>query len=885
MLESIKIKYKTFMITIKRWIDTTLQGTHDHYSCYLPGNISSLSSFILKRIFSGVKVDKIQTPILNNIQKDAIVVYVTKHKSYLEYLFYQIRYKQEGFPFPEIGFDYKVFLWQPLSRIFKILLAHLDFFYHNLSFPDPYKSGYIKQELINGRSALLSLVEKKGFYRRFVKAKTDPIRYLIEMQKSIDRPIYIIPQLMFFSKKPDRSNPTITDILFGTEAKPGKIRQGITLFKSPGKVFIEISDPVNLKDFLKLAENPEHSYEYLSLLLRRNLLFQINRHRQNITGPVLKSREELKEDILTNDRIQKYMDNYSETRGIPIKKVRKEANSYLEEIAAKYNIDIIKITAVVIRWLTGTMFEGVVVNNDALNRIKRMYQEGPLIFVPCHKSHIDYLILSYIMFENNLPCPHIAAGKNLSFWPLGPIFRGGGAFFIRRTFKGSVLYSKIFAEYIRKLLEEGFNIEFFIEGGRSRTGKLMLPKLGLLSILLNAYKDGACEDMILVPVYIGYDRVMEESSYLHEIEGGQKKPESLLQIFNARKLLKKRYGKIYIKFHEPVSLNKVLSQAGTPVKNLTSKALNTLCRNVGHRIINAINRITVVTAQGLVASALLNCSRKRFSVDHLMSIVETYTNYLVSQNAHLSDTLLLDHDRAVEQTFDSYIQLKFVESIMEDQVSTDKKSLSSDTQFMVNVNKRPVLEYYKNNCIAYFIPAAFTATAILEKDTFQFSASDLYAGYTFLQKFFKNEFAYDVDRTPEDFVQNNIKAFVDNDLLTPHQNMPDNYSLTSAGYKKLKNFSAFLKTYFESYWIVLNFFMHHPPNSVEVKERFRKIQAIGNRMYKNYEIERKEALSKITFENGVDYFISQNIKGSDNNDAINFYSDKIKRYLNILSDN
>lgn len=488
------------------------------------------------------------------------------------------------------------------------------------------------------------------------------------------------------------------------------------------------------------------------------------------------------------------------------------------------------------------------------------------------------------MFENNLPCPHIAAGKNLSFWPLGPIFRGGGAFFIRRTFRGAILYSKIFAEYIRKLLEEGFNIEFFIEGGRSRTGKLMRPKLGLLSILLNAYKDGACDDMIMVPVYIGYDRVLEESSYLHEIEGGQKKPESLLQIFKARKLLKKRYGKIYIQFHEPVSLNKVLSQAGTPIKSLTSKEMNTLCRNVGHRIINAINKITVVTAHGLVASALLNCSRKRFSIDQLMSIIETYTNYLVSKNAHLSDTLLLDRDRALEQAFDSYIQLKFVERIMEDQDSKDKQSRSPDNQFMVNVNKRPILEYYKNNCIAYFIPAAFTATAIFEKETFQFSASDLYDGYAFLQKFFKNEFAYDVDRTPENFVQDNIKAFVDNDLLTPHKNMPDNYSLTSAGYKKLKTFSAFLKSYFESYWIVLNLFMHNPPNSIEVKERYRKIQAIGNRMYKSNQIELKEALSKITFENGADYFISQNIKGSDNSDAINFYADKIKRYLNILSD-
>ena len=880
MLASIKIKYTSFRTVIKRWIETTRQGAHNQYSCYLPGNIGSLSSFILQLIFSGIKVNNIQTSILNKIPKDAIVVYVTKYKSYFEYLFYHTRYRQEGLPFPEIGFGYKVFLWQPLSRIFNILLGHLDYFYHNLSFPDPYKSGYIKQGLLNGRFALLSLVEKKDFYRRFVKAETDPIRYLVEMQKLIDRPIYIIPQLMFFGKTPPRAHPSITEILFGTEAKPGKIRRVITLLNSPEKIFIEISDPVNLKDFLQLAENQEHSCEYLSLLLRRNLLFQINRHRQSITGPVLKSREELKENILTSVRAQKFMEHYSKVRNTPIKKVHKEANSYLEEIAANYNVATVKIVAAAVKWLMGTLFEGVIVNDDIFNRIKSMYQKGPIIFVPCHKSHIDYLILSCILYENNMPCPHIAAGKNLSFWPLGALFRGGGAFFIRRNFRGAILYSKIFTEYVRKLLEDGFNIEFFIEGGRSRTGKLMLPKLGLLSILLNAYKDGACDDMIFAPVYIGYDRVMEESSYLHEIEGGQKNPESLLQVVKARKLLKKRYGKIYIKFHEPLSINKVLSQQDTTVNNLTSKEMNILCRNLGHRIINAINSITVVTAQGLVAGALLNSSRKRFSVDYLMAIVETYTSYLVSQKAHLSDTLLVDRTRAVKRAFDSYVQRKLVERIVEDNVSMDKKSWSSYAQFMVIVNKRTILEYYKNNCIAYFIPAALTATTILEKDTFRFSASDLYAGYTFLQEFFKNEFAYDVTRTPEDFVQNTIETFIDNNILTPHPTLPGTYNLTSAGYRKLKFFSAFLHTYFESYWIVCNFFIRYLPNSIGIKERFKKIQTIGNRMYKRNEIERKEALSQINFENAANYFIIH-IKGPDKSDKINFYADTIKRYLNI----
>ncbi|MEA3429020.1 MAG: glycerol-3-phosphate acyltransferase, partial [Thermodesulfobacteriota bacterium] len=303
----IKYKWIQFKNRVRVWIDKALRGTHNHYLCFLPGKTGFFSSWILKLFFSGIKINKAQILALKNLQKEGIVVYVTKYKSYFEYLFYYTRYKQDGIAFPEIGFDYKVVIWQPVSRILRIFLSYLDYMFHNLSLPDPYASGYIKQELINGRSGLLSLVEKKGFYRRFVKQKTDPLQYLIEMQQSVevgDKPIFIVPQLIFFSKKPHKSTPTITDMLFGAEEKPGKIRRLIALFKNPEKVFMEISEPINLKHFLESEQIRQRGIEYQSLVLRRNLLLQINRHRQSTIGPTLKSREEFKESILTNDRLQ-----------------------------------------------------------------------------------------------------------------------------------------------------------------------------------------------------------------------------------------------------------------------------------------------------------------------------------------------------------------------------------------------------------------------------------------------------------------------------------------------------------------------------------------------------------------------------------------------------
>ena len=873
-----KSNYSRIKKKIRGWIDALLKNTHNHYICFLPGKIGLLPSLALKIFFSGIQINKEQYSVLQKIPENAIIVYVNKYKSYFEYLFYHTRYRQAGCQFPEIGFGYRVLMWQPISRLFRIILSFADYFLQKKAFPNPYNNGYIKDELVNGRTAMLSLTEKKGFYKRFVKAKFDPVQYLIEMQGSIDKPVYLVPQLIFFSKKPPKSYLTFLDILLGTKEKPGKIRRLAGLLNNKSRPFVEISEPVNLNFFINLTENRDLTTDQMAIALRRHLMCKINRHRQSITGPVQKTKQELKESILTGTKLQKFMKQYAAKHSLEIWNVHKKADSNIDEIAARYNTTLIGLFSILVRWLLKFMFDGVTVNKEMLTSIKAASQKGPLILVPCHKSHIDYLVLSYIMLKNNMPGPHIAAGKNLSFWPMGPLFRIGGAFFIRRSFKGAVLYSKIFTEYIYKLLEEGFNIELFIEGGRSRTGKLLRPQLGLLSIIINACKNGACEDLNLVPVYIGYDRVLEESAYINEIEGGQKEPENIKQVIKARRFLQKRYGKIYIKFSEPVTLKEFVNENGIPFETMTSKEQNALCRKIGTWLLHSIDNVTVVTPHALVASAILNCTKNLFSYDHLVFIVDTYIRYLSLQEATLSDTLLLDHAYAVEQVVNSYLQRKFIEP-----VSKGEKTLSAESQFKVNEKKRSALEYYKNNCIAYFIPVAFTALAILEKDAFQFSSIDLHSAYKFLQEFFKNDFTPDSLKTPENYVRKNIKAFIDDAILMPHPALADTYNITSSGLRKLNLYSGFLKAYFESYWVALTYFNRYPNNSVKAKDRLKKIQSLGNRMYKRKEIKLHEAVSKVNFQNASDYFIHHGIKGSNDQEKIEFYSEKIQNYMNYLA--
>ncbi len=870
---------KGFRLKFMALINTILNGHHDHYASFIPqrsGTFNLLIQWILKLLFSDVVINKTQTASLNGLHEKGIIVYISKYKSNLEYLFYNVRYSLEGLPAPAIGFDQSILCAQPISHLFRVLLSHVDHLIRYKKFPDPYRSGFYKRCMEQGETSLLSLVDRGGFHSRFVKSQTDPIRYLIEIQQAIEKPIYLVPHLFLFSKKPIRYYPRLIDILFGGEENPGLLRRLLTLLRTPHNVFVEASEPISLKEFLQMPEHQDKSLEYLSFKLRQKLLNQLNRHRQSITGPLLRPREELKELVLRNSHFRRFMENYAKTHGKNLQETHKKADEYLHEIAADYNITVIRCLAMLFNWIWKTIFDGVVLDMEGLNRLKNATQKAPVVLVPCHKSHLDYLLLSHIMFMNNMPCPHVAAGKNLTFWPMGPIFRKSGAFFIRRSFQGAQLYAKVFSEYIRMLIREGFNIEFFIEGGRSRTGKLVLPKLGFLSILLKAYETGACDEIMFVPIFVGYDQVMEEKVYLEELHGQTKKPENFMQLIRARKHLKRRYGRIYLQFDDPISLNNLLADFDLPFKKMGQRKRQIVYRNLGFRIIHRINQISVVTPQALIACAILNYPKKVFTKTGLKGYIDIYLEHLNIQNIHLSEAFD-NKARVVDEILIHYTKRKFIERL------DDKKknnTISDNPKFIAPEEKRPNLEYYKNNCIHFFIPAGYAALAILTYENFQFSFDTLNADYGFLRDFFKHEFVYDVDKTTEDCVREVLAAFIKASILTQHPSLPNTYNISPIGLKKLFCFANFLKTYLEAYWVVLNTLKKHNRSETSKKDLLKKISARGKKYYRRGQVSRIEALSQANYDNALVYFAQRGIRGVKDKDGIDFYTIMISKFLN-----
>ena len=859
-------------------VDYLLGGTHDYYTSLYPGNQSYIIKKIITRLVKKVALDDHNLEKIKGTDPESILVFASKHKRFFDFLYFHTRLKALDMPFPELGFDFRFFFLLPVKRVFRIILSHLEYFFLHFQVKDIYTTGFAEDELMAGKAAFVSLIEEDDFYKRFIKSTPDPLFHLIELQKRTEKSVVIVPEDIIYVTKPMHKNPSLADILFGTHEKPGRIKRAWTLLRHPDKIRVAVARPLDLKEFINRPEIQRLDSEFQTHRLRSYLVDILNRQRKSITGPVLKSRQEITEDILTRKSLREFLADYAARTETPLYRVNKKAAGYINEIAANYNLRVINFLNWMLTWVFNNIFEGLVVDQEEINRMRETYTQAPLILIPCHKSHLDYLLLPYVMFRNNMPCPHIAAGKNLSFWPLGPIFRGGGAFFLRRTFKGAELYTRIFAAYLEKLLYEGFNVKIFIEGGRSRTGKLLPPKPGGLAMLIQACLNGACDDLFFVPIFVGYDRVLEEDAYLKEIEGGKKSPETLKGLLNTRKFLKKKYGKVYLKFDEPLSLKQYLREKNIDLGKATYKELLTFSTRFGYKLINDINDNAVVTPHGIIASGILNCFENTFSKSQMLERVETYMNYLTFKGAYLSDTLVMDQDNAFQTVIENFLSRNFIELADE-----DEDEILENTALIVKHNKRAILDYYKNSVISFFVSAAYTAVAILETDRFRFSHYDLVLRYKFLQKLFTDEFSFDEEITAEGQISKAIRGFINEGILVPDPDDADMLNLTSQGLRKLKWFAAFLVPFFESYHTCLVFLEKEKTDKYDVKERAKKLLSYGGKLYKRNQVVRKESISLINYRNAVNYFARNGINGSEDQIRIDDYKEILDRLSRLVT--
>lgn len=560
--------------------------------------------------------------------------------------------------------------------------------------------------------------------------------------------VRIIPVSVFWGRPLAKQKHWLMVLFTDTWAIAGKLRRFFTIILHGKRCEIFFSEAINLRD---LAEKNQFSEEKINHLLTAVLLTQ----REVIFGPAMVSHPVLRSQVLATKTIQKQIENKADKDKISLAKANKVAQSYCDEIFTNCTQITINLMLRLLNKFWNKFYSGISVYN--FNRVKNIAKTHQLVYVPCHRSHIDYLLLSYVIHQQGLAIPYIAAGKNLNLPIIGRILRGGGAFFIRRSFKGNVLYAKIMDEYIKKLVELGTPIEYFIEGGRSRTGRLLQPMLGMLAMTVQAYLKTQQKPMAFIPVYIGYEKLMEGSSYLGELYGHKKKKETLIGSLAAIYKLKGQFGKVSTSFGKPILLDEILhhnnlnwQQESSELNKKPQWYLDSV-NQLSRKIMQNINHACVLNPVNLIATILLATPRQSIDQKELIEQAGFYTQLI--RNISQLKSIIVAEKLTLEQ----------LDRIKKQGLIHYREHSLGDIIYL-NPNDSVLMSYYRNNSLHAFIIPSLIACCFINAR--QMSKEKLTSIVHYVYPFLKAELHLEWSISELDyFIENILKELIAQNVL------------------------------------------------------------------------------------------------------------------------
>lgn len=819
---------------------------HDHDEKYYSGCLYDKQNFwrfLPAKIFlSRVSIADEYVDSLRKLSKKGLIIYAIKQRSKLNSLIIYELAGRKGLPLPVYSHGANMSFWQPLPEMVKFLWSSFLRRFQKKQKALLGKLAFMERTFAEKSSSIIHLGESE-----FIESRSadQAISSLIKVQGMVDFPIFIVPVLVAYGRRRENENESLVNILFGQSEQTGALRRVITFMRYSNQAYVIPAEPINLSDYLR--ENKARLHETIIHDLRGELIGRIEEEKTTVVGPALKSKEELIGMVLSDETMKKFITDFA----LKSKKDRvvaeREARRYLYEIASDYKETFVGIWIKILTWLWNTVYDGLSIDQEGMAKLRNISKKMPFVIIPCHRSHIDYLLLSYVFFKNNIQMPFIAAGSNLSFFPMGYIFRKSGAFFLRRSFKGNELYAEVLSKYIAILLQEGLPLEFFIEGGRSRTGKMAIPKYGLLSMIIQAYQEKYCDNFAAIPVYIGYDRVIEEKSYIHELSGAPKVRENAAQIIKSSNILRKRYGLVYINIGEPIIMKSYLESQEKQIEQMTLDERQSLYRKIGYEIELEINKVSVVTPFSLVASGLLSHDRRGISNDELTDILNEFYEFLSTRKVKFAATF--EHrEKAITDALNIFVQSEIISRIE----AEEEEEEMQEVVYSLDDKKRLSLEYYKNTILHFFVPLSFVATSMLESSEDVMSLSRIMGDYKFLKRLLWNEFIFDERKDDLEEVNEVLSYLHNRKMIIPTQRDGQVWiEVKGKGRTKLKPFAGLIHNYLEAYWVVIKSFPYLKKKTQNQKDWLKKIRDLGDRMYKRGEILRAEALSQSNYLNVI----------------------------------
>jgi glycerol-3-phosphate O-acyltransferase len=817
-------------------------------------HVNGLLARVAERYLSRIPVDGAWRDTVSGAAARGPIVFVLRSASLVDYL--AVVHLAERFGLPPVRFA---------SEVPRALRVHDEV-------AGAGDADKLERTIEQGGSAILFLRRSPGLVslpRLGERESDDALLRLLAFQDRSTIDVMMVPLTFIWSARSERRGFSLVDGLFGPTDMPGDVRAATQFFMNYKSCAPRAGEPLSLKEFC--ASDPEPSPARVRRLAYA-LYRKVERERRAVVGPARKAPDRVQEEVLRSPKLRHIMADMVKHGGADPAELALRARKMLSELSASPSPDLANAIEPLADKLVSQVYTGIDVDEEGLARLREAAKRGGVVLLPSHKSHVDYLILSYVLKKHLLELPLIASGDNLAFFPVGAALRRGGAFFIRRSFRGDKLYAAVVDAYIRRVMRDGWAIEFFLEGGRSRTGKLLPPQLGLLNLVVEAALELETRPLSFVPISIAYERTMEEVELVREKAGAPKESESARSLLAVGEALLEKYGRVNVQFGRVIDLAQFRAEVGADESPLTPAKRRALVTKLAHTVMAEINRVTPITAGALVAMTLLDMAGRGLAHEGLVARASRLLGTALRAGARPARTLTSQgpdgpvlRESSIREATLLFVRSGLVKQHVPDDTLTRSPRRSSklyaghDVVYTVPDEARSRLDLAKNAIIHFFVDRSIVSIAMLGLGSSRVDRGRLAERALYLAKLFAHEFIFRGSRTPEEAVAATIDDMIAaGELEATASGIAFGSGPPGDGFDGARACAAHarhLDDFIEAYRVAartLRVLVHGPLGDKELSTR---ALAVGRQMFLGGEIDRREAVSRPTIDNAFHAFV------------------------------
>lgn len=727
-------------------------------------------------------------------------------------------------------------------------LIALELTCRRLGLPNP--RGILGEEDLRQWRSVYSLIPRKRNFMqgRILRNETGKLKKLIQtvQEGEGELDVQLVPVFVLWGRPVEKEDSWYKAFFSDNWNITGRFKKLMTILLHGRNMLIQFKPAISIHE-----EMQTKAWQGLDQRLNEDMSARLHDLRRATIGPDLSHRRTLVDDLMRTSAVKRAIVKAKQDDGISKEKAVTKARKYANEIAANYTSSAIKVFELLLRQLWDKIYDGIEVSN--FERLQETAQGNGLVYVPCHRSHIDYMLLSYVLYTRGIVPPHIAAGINLNMPLVGPFLRACGAFFLRRSFKDNPLYSAVFKEYLHANFVRGVSVEYFVEGGRSRTGRMLHPRPGMLQMTVRSYLRDSKTPLVFVPVYIGYEKLIESKSYIKEMGGKKKKNESIFGIIKSLRGLRGSFGKVYVNFGEPLPLTEFLDERREGWRDERYDAdcrpewLPNVVNSLGTTIVNRINEAAVVNPVNLVSVALLSTPKRSMGEPELARQAELYLTML--QKHPYSSSLTLP-DMTGQEMVDYVEKTGLLQRFEHDMGDV----LRLDSQNSV------LMTYFRNNVLHLLVLPCLVASCFINKrEVSDERVQELIAAiYPFLRKELTLSCS---DQELNRETEKAIETLLSMGLLVRHWTTNELRRPTSTTLEamQLRVLAESARPMLERYYMGVFVLQKHESDGVTVAEFEKDLGDLAKRMSMLYELNSPDYSDKALFKNFTATLLEQNM--------------------------